>query len=143
MLESFSAQAVQIIEDAKKIAGELNSDIVGSEHLLLSMYQTPDSICRFLLQEKNITYEDLLGSLDNITVIHKVTNKTLTFTDKFQEIILKSEEFAENNDSDYVFDEHIFYSLLDDNENIATEMLKMLNCDIEKLKNDVEEIFNM
>lgn len=143
MLESFSAQAVQIIEDAKKIAGELNSDIVGSEHLLLSMYQTPDSICRFLLQEKNITYEDLLGSLDNITIIHKVTNNTLTFTDKFQEIILKSEEFAENNDSDYVFDEHIFYSLLDDNESIATEMLKMLNCDIDKLKKDVEEIFNM
>lgn len=52
MLESFSAQAIQIIEDAKKIALKLDSSVVGSEHLLLAMYQTPDSICRFYYKKK-------------------------------------------------------------------------------------------
>ena len=142
MLESFSAQAVQIIEEAKKIASELDSPIVGSEHLLLSMYQTPDSICRFLLQEQKITYDDLLNTLNNITVIHKIESKDLTFTDKFQEIVLKASDIAEQFDSDYVFDEHLFYSILEDDASIASEMLKMLHLDISSLKKDVEDIFN-
>ncbi|MGM9899401.1 MAG: AAA family ATPase [Bacilli bacterium] len=142
MLESFSAQAVQIIEEAKKIASELDSPIVGSEHLLLSMYQTPDSICRFLLQEQKITYDDLLNTLNNITVIHKIESKDLTFTDKFQEIVLKASDIAEQFDSDYVFDEHLFYSILEDDASIASEMLKMLHLDIISLKKDVEDIFN-
>ncbi len=142
MLESFSAQAVQIIEEAKKIAGELNSPIVGSEHLLLAMYQTPDSICRFLLQEQKITYEDLLNTLNKITIIHKVESKDMTFTDKFQELVLRSEDISDRFDSDYVFDEHLFYSILEDDASIASEMLKMLNLDLEVLMKDVEDIFN-
>lgn len=142
MLESFSAQAVQIIEEAKKIAGELNSSIVGSEHLLLAMYQTPDSICRFLLQEQKITYDDLLNTLNRITVIHKIENKDLTFTDKFQELVLKAEDIAEQFDSDYVFDEHLFYSILEDNSSIASEMLNILKLNLEGLMKDVEDIFN-
>lgn len=142
MLESFSAQAVQIIEEAKKIAGELNNTIVGSEHLLLAMYQTPDSICRFLLQEQKITYDDLLNTLNKITVIHKVTSSELTFTDKFQELVLKAEDISEKFDSEYVFDEHLFYSILEDDASVASEMLKILNLNLNNLIKDVEDIFN-
>jgi len=143
MLESFSAQAIQIIEEAKNQAKKLNSNIVGSEHLLLAMYETSDSICRFLLQEQNITYDDLISTINKITVIHKTSKDDVTFTDKFQEIILSAEEISKINNSKYVFDEHIFYSLLDDEANVGAEMLKILNLDIEVLKRDVEDIFNL
>lgn len=142
MLESFSVQAVQIIEDAKKIASNLNQTLVGSEHLLLAMYETPDSICRFLLQEKEITYDDLLDSLNKITVIHKKGTEELIFTDKFQEIVLQAEEIAENVGSNYVFDEHLFYSMLKDDASVASEMLKSLQLDFQDLMKDIEDIFN-
>lgn len=142
MLESFSAQAIQIIEDAKKIASKLNSEVVGTEHLLLAMYQTPDSICRFLLQEKNITYEMLCDALNRITIIHKQATKDLVFTDKFQEIVIKAEEFIESIASKYVFDEHIFYVMLKDDENVGNEVLKELNINIDYLIEDIEDIFS-
>ncbi len=142
MLESFSAQAIQIIEEAKKIAVDLGSDVVGTEHLLLSMYQTPDSICRFLLQEKNITYEMLLETLKKITIIHKKSSNDLLFTDKFQEIVIKAEELADSVDSNYVFDEHLFYVLLKDDASAGTEILKSLNLNLEFLIHDIEDIFN-
>ena len=87
MLESFSIQAVKIIDDAKALAIKLDSNVVGTEHLLLSMYEMKDSICRFLLEEKNITYDDLLNTLDNITVIHKNDTDKIIFTSKVYEII--------------------------------------------------------
>lgn len=142
MLESFSAQAIQIIEDAKKIALKLDSSVVGSEHLLLAMYQTPDSICRFLLQEKNITYEMLQDALKRITIIHKKSNNDLLFTDKFQEIVTKAEELADKVNSKYVFDEHLFYILLKDDASAGTEILKELNLNLEYLMEDIEDIFN-
>lgn len=142
MLESFSAQAIQIIEDAKKLAVKLVSDVVGSEHLLLAMYQTPDSICRFLLQEKNITYEMLEDTLKRITVIHKKSSNEIKFTDKFQEIVIEAEELASEVNSNYVFDEHLFYALLKDDASVGTEMLKMLNLNLKQLMEDIEDIFN-
>ncbi len=142
MLESFSVQAVKIIEDAKKLALELNCEVVGSEHLLLSMYQTPDSICRFLLEEKNITYTNLIDTLNNITVIHKKENSEIIFTDKFQEIILKSEELVKELGSKHVFDEHIFYSMLEDGSNVGIEILTLMNLNIDELMDDIEDIFN-
>ena len=54
MLESFSIQAVEIIEKAKELAHEMESDIVGSEHLLLALYKTSDTICHFLFSELNM-----------------------------------------------------------------------------------------
>ena len=39
MFETFSTNAIQIIDDALQIARSLNKKLVGSEHLLLAMYK--------------------------------------------------------------------------------------------------------
>lgn len=142
MLESFSVQAVKIIEDAKKIADASKSNIVGSEHLLIAMYQTPDSICHFLLTELNISLEDINKTLEKMVVLHKVEHPNITFTSRFQEIILNAKELAIKCKSDYVYDEHLFYSLLELKDSVGYEILEMLNIDIEEMLIDIEEIFN-
>ena len=142
MLESFSVQAVKIIEDAKEIADASSSKIVGSEHLLIAMFKTPDSICHFLLSEVNISLEDINKTLEKMVVLHKVEHPNITFTSKFQEIILNAKELAIKCKSDYVYDEHIFYSLLELKDSVGYEILVMLNIDIEDMMEDIEEIFN-
>lgn len=141
MLESFSVQAVGIIEKAKETALSLNSEVVGSEHLLIAMYQTKDSICHFLFKELNIKEEDIMASLDKMEVIHKVNNKTI-FTKKFIEIIENAKVIKEEVKSDYVYDEHLFYSLLELRDSVAYEIVNNLNIDIEEMLFDIEEIFN-
>ena len=92
MLESFSIQAVQIIEKSKLISKQMNSEITGTEHLLLAMFDTPESICKFLFEEKGINREQILEQMNNLKIIHKLIDDNMTFTEKYQSIILKSEE---------------------------------------------------
>lgn len=142
MLESFSIQAVKIIENAKKIALEMNSKIVGTEHLLFAMYNEPDSICHFLLKELNIKYEDMENILKKMVVIHKLSNNNSMFSKRFQDIVLNASDLANQTKSDLVYDEHLFYSLLELKDSVAYEILETLNIDIEEMIIDIEEIFN-
>lgn len=142
MLESFSIQAVQIIEKSKLISKEMNSKITGTEHLLLAMFDTPESICKFLLEEKGINKEKILEQMDKLKIIHKLIDQNMTFTEKYQSIILKSEELIHDLGKEYVFDEHLFYTILEDQENIAYEIIIQLNLNVEELLTDIEDIFN-
>ena len=142
MLESFSIQAVQIIEKSKLISKQMNSEITGTEHLLLAMFDTPESICKFLFEEKGINREQILEQMNNLKIIHKLIDDNMTFTEKYQSIILKSEELIRDLGKQYVFDEHLFYTLLEDQENIAYEIIVQLDLNVEDLLTDIEDIFN-
>lgn len=142
MLESFSLQAVQIIEKSKTISKILNSPITGTEHLLLAMYETNDSICKFLLEEKNITKQLIVDKMQQMNIIHKIVDKNITFTEEYQNVILKAEELIQDLGKEYVFEEHLFYTILEDQDNIAYEIIVELNLDVETLLYDIEDIFN-
>lgn len=142
MLESFSIQAVQIIEKSKTISKSMNAPITGTEHLLLAMFDTNDSICKFLLEEKGITKEKLMDKINSMNIIHKITDPNMTFTEEYQNLILNAEELIFDLGKEYVFDEHLFYSLLENQDNIANEIIIELNLDIESLLTDIEDIFN-
>lgn len=142
MLESFSIQAVQIIEKSKTISKQMNSPITGTEHLLLAMFETNDSICKFLLEEKGITKEILLNTINKMNIIHKIIDSNMTFTEEYQNIILQAEELIIDLGKEYVFDEHLFYTLLENQENIAYEIIVELELNIENILSDIEDIFN-
>ena len=55
MLEYYSPQAVKLIELAESIAESKHTKFIGTEHLLLAMFDTEDTICHFLLTEEQIT----------------------------------------------------------------------------------------
>ena len=65
MFESFSTNALTIIDEALKIARSMNKKLVGTEHLLLALYKKKDTICHFLLEEKGITYNDIENIINN------------------------------------------------------------------------------
>ena len=57
--------------------------------------------------------------MDKLKIIHKLIDQNMTFTEKYQSIILKSEELIHDLGKEYVFDEHLFYTILEDQENIT------------------------
>lgn len=108
MFETFSTSALEIIDKALRIAKSLGKKLVGTEHLLLAMYQVEESICHFLLEEKNITYEKLLEVVNGLVILRKNESKEDTYSKKFQEVILYAQRLSEDLESEYVYDEHIF-----------------------------------
>ena len=142
MFESFSTGALSIIDDALQIARSLNSQMVGSEHLLLALYKKKDTICHFLLEEKGILYEDIENVINSLIIFRKKYDNDVTYTKKFQEIILYSKTLAVDLASKYVYDEHIFYVMLKEEDSVASIILERLNINKEDLMQDIEEIFN-
>lgn len=142
MFETFSTSALEMINKALRIAKSLGKKLVGTEHLLLAMYQVEESICHFLLEEKNITYEKLLEVVNGLVILRKNESKEDTYSKKFQEVILYAQRLSEDLESEYVYDEHIFYVMLKEYDTVAYVVLEKLGLDIEELKRDIEEIFS-
>lgn len=142
MFETFSTSALEMIDKALRIAKSLGKKLVGTEHLLLAMYQVEESICHFLLEEKDITYEKLLEVVNGLVILRKNESKEDTYSKKFQEVILYAQRLAEDLESEYVYDEHIFYVMLKEYDTVAYVVLEKLGLDIEELKRDIEEIFS-
>lgn len=142
MFETFSTSALEMIDKALRIAKSLGKKLVGTEHLLLAMYQVEESICHFLLEEKDITYEKLLEVVNGLVILRKTESKEDTYSKKFQEVILYAQRLSEDLESEYVYDEHIFYVMLKEYDTVAYVVLEKLGLDIEELKRDIEEIFS-
>ncbi len=142
MLENYSPQAVKLIEFAEEIAEIENKKLIGTEHLLLAMFETEDTICHFLLSEEQITKEELLEEINMINC-HSNTLNNSKFTQKFNEIIKKASETITVFNTKYVYDEHIFYTMLNDLENNATRILINLGLEPTLLIEDILDIFNV
>lgn len=140
MLENYSNKAVQIIDEAKKIAEEFNSMIVGSEHLLLALYDTKDSICSFLLSERFISREDIVNEIKELIILRNKKNESL-YTKELTDIVKYASNLTSKMKNDYVYEEHLFYALLTCNDNIGKDVLVKLRVDIEELVLDIEDMF--
>lgn len=140
MLENFSHQAIKIIDEAKKIADEMNNSIVGSEHLLLALYDAQDSICHFLLSERLITKDDILKEVASVIILRN-KRKDSIYTMELTEIVKMSSKIVENKGKKEVYDEHLFYAMLISENNIGKDILIKLGIDIDELLDDIEDIF--
>lgn len=144
MLESFSTKAVQLIDDAKNLAKEEIETtekelIVTTYHLLLSMFLSNDTICHFLLTEEEIDFEKIINVSKSINIQETKSN---IFTKEFEEIVIKASSISKEVLQEYVYDEHLFYAVLDHRNNIACKILVKLGLNLDILKKDIEDIFN-
>ena len=143
MLESFSKRAVELIETAKnlvQINNEThNEELVTTFYLLLSMYNANDTICHFLLNELEIEYNDLIEEYKKEEVIEKPSK---VFTKEFEQLVIDASILSKEVGSEYVYDEHLFYTMLCNKAYSGTKILIDLHIDIEQLKQDIIDIFN-
>ena len=143
MLETFSVRAVELIDNAKhlcKIENESKKEyIVSTFYLLVSMFTANDTICHFLLNEQNIKIDDIYKSFENISD-QELPAKV--FSKEFEELVIKSAILANELKSEYVYDEHLFYELLNNKNLTATKVLIDLGLDIEQMMQDIKDIFN-
>ncbi len=144
MLETFSTKAVQLIDEAKQLSKEM-SEVSGTivevttYHLLLSMFLANDTICHFLLKEENKTLDDIVNARNKITYTEELGT---VFTKEFEAIVALASRIALKVESEYVYDEHLFYAILEHQDNLAVKVINELNLNIDLLKQDIEDIFN-
>lgn len=142
MYDKFSSQAKQIIVRSHKYALNDFEYIVGTEHLLLSLYNEPNSSCQILLSEYDITEADILNTINSLDLFRKNIPGLVIYTPKFRAILDKSIEVAKLTNSNSVYEEHLFYALLNINECIANTVLNEFDIDIEDLIDEILKVMD-
>ena len=136
MQYDFNQRALDMFNLVEQYSKEFKISTIGSEFLILAMFETKDSLCHFLLSDYECTKEE----------IEEVTRNTFILRKKDGDINLSLETIFSQakilaGDSK-IGDEHIFMSVLMNRNSIACSILEMLNLNIDELIVDVKEIYD-
>lgn len=140
MYRKFSQQAKGIIIRSHRYAINQNEYVVGSEFLLLSLYNEPNSSCQILLKEQNITEEQIIKEIININVFRKNIPGLIIYTPKFRLILDKALEISKKTKAELVYEEHLFLALLNTPNCIAIKILENLNINILQLAKEIIDV---
>lgn len=135
-MDEFNVRAKRVFELMKKYSLEHNIKTMGSEFIILAMYETEDSLCHFLLDEYEITKQDILEKTNEIYILRHDIGE---YNASLLSIINQAKMLAKRG---LISEEHLFMAVLMNKNTIACQILEALDLDIDDLIEDVKEIYD-
>lgn len=135
-MEELNARAKQVLDLMKKYSSRYHIKTIGSEFLILSMYETEDSLCHFLLDEYDVTKEEIEKITQDLFILRKETGE---FNGSMQTILHQAQLLAGEGK---ISEEHLFMAVLTSRNTIACAILEALDLNIDELIEDVKEIYD-
>ena len=149
----YSKETEKAIKESKDIAIEFDSKTIRPEHLFLSLISDEDSKTYNLLREMNLnidaikkTLEDWSKALQSQIGLFKTKSSVISLDLETNNILKNSIIFANEMEAKEVGTEHVFYSILNNSNNLVTELFSkspetLRNLKL-RLKNENTETFN-
>ncbi|MGM9968790.1 MAG: AAA family ATPase [Anaeroplasma sp.] len=131
-----NTRARQILELAKSYSDAHHINTMGSEYLILAMFETEDSLCHFLLNEYEVTKEEIEEKTNQIFILRHSDGQ---YNKSLEAILDKAAELANGKP---ISEEHLFMSILLTKNTIAIAILESLGLNIADLIEDVKEIYD-
>ena len=138
----FTKKAENALSLSEKAAMELGHNYVGSEHILLGLLKEGSGIAYNALSSNNVTEENVILMIEKLIGRGTPDNKRKYPTPRCKRILEISLEIAVNSNHQYIGTEHLLLALLNENDSVAYKIITELNCDPEKIVQDVLRIFN-
>jgi len=133
----FTPRALQLFALAKKEAQNLNSNYLGVEHFLLALIKLDQGVAVTVLKKMNLDFDKIKAEVINILGTNPlVKNSTaeLNQTPNLKKALALASVEANQLNHNYIGTEHILLGILREGENIASDILRNLNVDIEACK---------
>ncbi|MDR2660691.1 MAG: AAA family ATPase, partial [Lactobacillaceae bacterium] len=130
MANKYTRETTAILDLAQENAKNFKHTLVGSEHLLVSIASANYTSAGELLNDFNITSENVNDEIKLTTGYgkFKIDPKTfLPYSPKAKEILDRAMEIATINLADEIAPEHLLFSILKDEISIAGRVLISLN----------------
>ncbi len=141
-LNHLTDNALASLKHADTIARQTGSAYVGTEHLLLGLLAQENSVGSKMLSAKGVNLDrarlalDLTPKVLNISLGAKGLSETAKLTLKM------SWDIAQDFSQDVCGTEHILYSLINQKNARATELLRSMSVDIDKLCSELEQFLH-
>lgn len=135
-MEELNTRAKQVFNLMRKYSLQNNIKTMGSEFLILAMYETEDSLCHFLLDEYDITKEEIEEKTKDIFILRKDLGE---YNSSLEAILHQAKLLAGDGS---ISEEHLFMAVLMNKNTIACSILEALDLSIEELIEDVKDIYD-
>src|SRR6185503_5864867 len=138
-LSHLTNNALHSLRHADAIARASGSAYIGTEHLLLGVLAQEGSMGAKILEGAGVTLDRarLALNLTPKTLVINMGGKGLSETAKLT--LKMAWEIAQEFNQDYCGTEHILYSILSQKNARATQLLRDMSVDVDRLSNEVEQ----
>lgn len=148
MFDKFTNRAKQVIKLAKKEAGRLNHNYLGTEHIILGLLKLGQGIAVNVLRNLGLEYDIVRAEVEKIVgfgpEIQVYGDPALTA--KVKKVFELSNEEAMALGHNYVGTEHLLLGLLKQPDSVAVQVLENLSINLIEVRKEVLkelETFNL
>ena len=139
-MNNFSSKASEALNSAMRSAQELGHGYIGTEHLLLGLTQTHESVAHKVLLQNGITSEYVVSKISEL--IGTGTPSTVSgqdMTPRLKKILEQSFLEARQTGHNVIGTEHLLMALLRERDSKGVEIIELDGADIKDIYADILE----
>ncbi|MET0262565.1 MAG: ATP-dependent Clp protease ATP-binding subunit, partial [Rariglobus sp.] len=138
-MNNFTPRAQQVLALARKEADRFNHNYVGTEHILLGLIKLGQGVAVSVLQKMGLDLETVRNAVEKQvgTGQETKTQGSIPYTPRVKKVLALAGKEAKALNHSYVGTEHILLGLLREGEGVAARVLKSLDIDIERTRNEI------
>src|SRR5712672_586849 len=138
-MNNFTPRAQQVLALARKEADRFNHNYVGTEHLLLGLIKLGQGVAVNVLQKMGLDLETVRMEVEKQVGSGPETKMVgnVPYTPRVKKVLALAGKEAKALNHSYVGTEHILLGLLREGEGVAARVLKSLEVDIERTRNEI------
>src|SRR5881296_2537863 len=138
-MNNFTPRAQQVLALARKEADRFNHNFVGTEHLLLGLIKLGQGVAVNVLQKMGLDLETVRMEVEKQVGSGPETKMVgnIPYTPRVKKVLALAGKEAKALNHSYVGTEHILLGLLREGEGVAARVLKSLDVDIERTRNEI------
>src|SRR6516162_5062529 len=138
-MNDFTPRAQQVLALASKEAERFNHNYVGTEHLLLGLIKLGQGVAVTVLQKMGLDLERVRMEVEKHVGPHPETKMigNIPYTPRVKKVLALAGKEAQALHHSYVGTEHLLLGLLREDEGVAARVLKSLEVDPARTRNEI------
>lgn len=138
-MNNFTPRAQQVLALSRKEADRFHHNYVGTEHLLLGLINLGQGVAVNVLQKMGLDLQTVRSAVEKQvgTGPESKPSGNIPYTPRVKKVLALAGKEAKALNHSYVGTEHLLLGLLREGEGVAARVLKSLEVDIERCRNEI------
>jgi ATP-dependent Clp protease ATP-binding subunit ClpC len=138
-MSNFTPRAQQVLALARKEADRFHHNYIGTEHLLLGLINLGQGVAVNVLQKMGLDLDTVRQAVDEQVGLGPEAKPSgnIPYTPRVKKVLALAGKEAKSLNHSYVGTEHILLGLLREGEGVAARVLKSLDVDVDRCRNEI------
>ena len=137
--QNFTPRAQQVLALSHKEAERFHHNYIGTEHLLLGLINLGQGVAVNVLQKMGLDLETVRSAVEKQVGMgpEQMEAEAIPYTPRVKKVLALASKEAKTLNHSYIGTEHLLLGLLREGEGVAARVLKSLDVDIERCRQEI------